>query len=968
MPTRFASSIDGAPILANRAYADQYGLNIDQYYAKKTELFSGDYDDLTNKPDLSVYALASSVPTKTSDLTNDSGFITLNDVPMQVQSDWDEVDVTSPAYIRNKPDLSVYALSSNLATVATSGDYNDLSNKPDLSVYALITDIPNVPVQDVQVDNQSVLDANGVAKIPALFSGNYNDLSNKPDLSVYALSSSLATVATSGDYNDLTNKPTIPAAQIQSDWSQTNSSALDYIKNKPDLSVYALASSLASVATSGDYNDLTNKPSIPAAQVQSDYAQSDSSAVDYIKNKPDLSVYALATDLPTFVEGQNVHISTSGTQVTISADDTTYTAGDGINIDDGVISVDTDDVKIDYWHGGSSAALASGNNLNANVSATAYRGTNIYVSGGAITLKPGTYAVNAFLKVNNTNTTLDDDSYKLSFSGGITGGNPTIAYNFDNSFRHEEVFEVSFLTVNLGSTDAALVLTTDALSVLSGVSVTLTYAQVYCLSGIVGASGSGGGGAAVITLSSNDHSVTINESTIGDVKNFDLSVPAQVNADWNSSSGKSQILNKPDLSVYALSANLATVATSGSYNDLSDKPTIPSAPVQSNWTESNTSSLAYIQNKPDLSAYALKSELATVATSGSYNDLSDKPTIPTQVQSDWTEADNTDPSYIQNKPSQLALMAGTNVTLVEDSVNNTLTINSTGGGGGGSQVQANWAETDTSDPSYIQNKPDLSVYALSASLATVATSGDYSDLINKPTIVSPVQSNWNESDSSSLAYILNKPTLFSGNYNDLTNKPDLSVYALANSLAAVATSGDYDDLTNKPTLFSGNYNDLTNKPDLSVYALSSSLATVATSGSYNDLSNKPTIPTYNETVLWSGSSDLDISNNSLVLSESTQNFERVLILFRNNDGYGSSIQIDPATMSAFAIDTITPLSNGNTYIKSVAVSTSDHITWSAVASSGQYRWKTSDGTATSFGSGSNLYIHKVIGINRIANN
>ena len=39
------------------------------------------------------------------------------------------------------------------------------------------------------------------------------------------------------------------------------------------------------------------------------------------------------------------------------------------------------------------------------------------------------------------------------------------------------------------------------------------------------------------------------------------------------------------------------------------------------------------------------------------------------------------------------------------------------------------------------------------------------------------------------------------------------------------------------------YNDLSNKPDLSIYAESSDLATVATSGSYNDLTNKPTIPT-----------------------------------------------------------------------------------------------------------------------------
>ena len=41
--------------------------------------------------------------------------------------------------------------------------------------------------------------------------------------------------------------------------------------------------------------------------------------------------------------------------------------------------------------------------------------------------------------------------------------------------------------------------------------------------------------------------------------------------------------------------------------------------VQSNWNETNISSDAYILNKPTLS---------TVATSGSYNDLSNKPTIP----------------------------------------------------------------------------------------------------------------------------------------------------------------------------------------------------------------------------------------------------------------------------------------------------------------------------------------------------
>ena len=50
------------------------------------------------------------------------------------------------------------------------------------------------------------------------------------------------------------------------------------------------------------------------------------------------------------------------------------------------------------------------------------------------------------------------------------------------------------------------------------------------------------------------------------------------------------------------------------------------------------------------------------------------------------------------------------------------------------------------------------------------------------------------------------PSLFSGSYNDLTNKPTLF-------------SGAYDDLTGKPTLFSGSYNDLTDVPGAPTIAL-----------------------------------------------------------------------------------------------------------------------------------------------------
>ena len=65
------------------------------------------------------------------------------------------------------------------------------------------------------------------------------------DLTPYAKTADLATVATTGDYDDLLNKPTIPDAQIQSDWEQADNTKVDYIKNKPDIDAMIDAALLA---------------------------------------------------------------------------------------------------------------------------------------------------------------------------------------------------------------------------------------------------------------------------------------------------------------------------------------------------------------------------------------------------------------------------------------------------------------------------------------------------------------------------------------------------------------------------------------------------------------------------------------------------------------------------------------------------------------------------------------------------
>ena len=70
------------------------------------------------------------------------------------------------------------------------------------------------------------------------------------------------------------------------------------------------------------------------------------------------------------------------------------------------------------------------------------------------------------------------------------------------------------------------------------------------------------------------------------------------------------------------------------------------------------------------------------------------------------------------------------------------------------------------------------------------------------------------------------------------------------------------------TFFSGNYNDLTNKPDLSGYATTASLAAVATSGSYNDLTNKPDLSAYVKTVKLNGTA-LSMSSNAVNVNACT---------------------------------------------------------------------------------------------------
>lgn len=208
------------------------------------------------------------IPTKTSDLTNDSGFVTSSDLPTKTSdltNDSNFVADASYVHTDNNYDATakgivdgVTAAIAAKSTVTYNQTYSQAGQKlGEITIDGVKTDIIGPTggggggggaVDSVNGQTgQVVLDAADVGALPDTtpIPSKVSDLTNDSGyqtasdvstaISGKADISSLAAVATSGSYNDLSNKPTIPAAQIQSDWNQADSTAKDFIKNKPSV-------------------------------------------------------------------------------------------------------------------------------------------------------------------------------------------------------------------------------------------------------------------------------------------------------------------------------------------------------------------------------------------------------------------------------------------------------------------------------------------------------------------------------------------------------------------------------------------------------------------------------------------------------------------------------------------------------------------------------------------------------------
>ena len=183
---------------------------------------SGDYNDLTNKPSI----------------------LTTDDVDDRIEN-----------------------FGGTLADVAISGHYSDLINKPDIPVVyngTLTIQKNGTTIKTFTANSSSDVTAN--ITVPTQLSELNNDVGLPTSIEVSDMIGDavdgLAAVAKSGSYTDLSNKPTIPTNNNQltngagyQTSSQVNSAVSDAIDN--------FSGTLHAVASSGNYNDLIGKPTIP---------------------------------------------------------------------------------------------------------------------------------------------------------------------------------------------------------------------------------------------------------------------------------------------------------------------------------------------------------------------------------------------------------------------------------------------------------------------------------------------------------------------------------------------------------------------------------------------------------------------------------------------------------------------------------------------------------------------------------
>ena len=535
--------------------------------------FSGNYNDLTNKPTIPT------VPTNISSFTNDSGYIT--SIPSEYITD---SELTAKGY----------ATENYVTTAIDNAQLSGGSGETvDMTKYALKTELPT---KTSQLTN----DSNFLTSIPSEYVTE-TELNNKGYLTEHQ---SLENYAKTSDLHTHDNKSIL---------DNITSDKVTEWNNKSTFS--------------GSYNDLTDKPTIPTdyiTEIPSEYiTETELNAKGYLTEHQDISGKADKTEL---------HEHTNKTVLDTITSDMTTKWNQSIPFNDTYVS-----------------------DCNAWL-------TNGYVKTGA----------GQTSNLPSACTGSDRGGILFFVAENVTQGTGTQMYfPIDGTYKGR-IFTRSLTNMKAAGSsvgDWNLLATTNSITEILSEYITET------------------------ELISKDYAT----------KNY---VTETIN-----SASMSGGYTHPETHPSTMITGLSTVATSGSYNDLTNKPTIPTVPtnissftndsgyitsIPSEYiTETELNAKGYLTEHQSLEGYAKTSDLHSHSNksvldnitsakvtewnnkstfSGSYNDLTDKPTIPT-VTNDLTNTlkSNYDTAYTHSQSTHAPSNAQKNSDITKTEIEAKLT-------------------------------------------------------------------------------------------------------------------------------------------------------------------------------------------------------------------------------------------------------------------------------------------------------
>ena len=475
---------------------------------------------------------------------------------------------------------------------------------------------------------------------------------------------------------------------VQADWDETNTSLPSYIRNKPTI---PSGNQLLPPATSAD------EDKVLAVDENGDPEWRDAgSGLMTVAHDTTLTGDGTVAN-PLAVNTNNIQEKlTPGTGITITGNvisaAASLTPGNGIQIQNNTISARVDGTTIDFDQAGN-LSVKSPLVLNG-------QGSQTVVGGSGMSVENTT--THASTTINYGGVTLSDGTNSDTFDLG----------DLQKLNGIEAGAEVNVNADWLAVSGDAEILNKPDLSI---------YATQTDLDG------------KQDTLIAGDN-ITITNNVIS------ATAAPQLNSDWDATSGVQEILNKPDLSIYATQSDLADkqdILTAGDNISIVNNVISAASQVNSDWDA--TSGVAEILNKPqnlvqDADYHhtdnnfttSEKTKLAGIQAGAEQN-----------VQSDWLQNDSAADDYIKNKPTipvippLKELVAGSGINIVEGV--DEVTISTTAG----TVVDANYVHTDNNFTTAEKTK-----------LSGIAANAEVN-----------VQSDWNVTNSSSDAFIKNKPTV-----------------------------------------------------------------------------------------------------------------------------------------------------------------------------------------------------------------